>query len=89
VHRREIGRVLAALRMFFLLHRPSWLRHVVDDRPDQVWAVDITDIQMKHGFINLVAIIDWFSRYVVAWSVSITMEVDFCVESLTNALESG
>jgi putative transposase len=89
VHRREIGRVLEALRIFFFLHRRSWLRHVVNDRPDQVWAVDITDIQMKHGFINLVAIIDWFSRYVVAWSVSITMEVDFCVESLTNALESG
>lgn len=59
------------------------------DRPDQGWAADITDIRMKQGFIYLVAIIDWFSGQVVAGSVSRSMEVDFFVEALTNALESG
>lgn len=68
---------------------PYLLREVVIDHPDQVWAADITYIRMKQGFIYLVAIMDWFSRYVVAWAASITMEVDFCVEALTNALERG
>lgn len=68
---------------------PYLLREVVIDRPDQVWAADITYIRMKQGFIYLVAIMDWFSRYVVAWAASITMEIDFCVEALTNALERG
>jgi len=68
---------------------PYLLRDMVIDRPDQVWAADITYIRMKQGFVYLVAIIDWFSRYVVAWALSITMEVDFCVEALTNALGRG
>jgi putative transposase len=68
---------------------PYLLREVVIDRPDQVWSADITYIRMKQGFIYLVAIMDWFSRYVVAWAASITMEVDFCVEALTTALERG
>ena len=68
---------------------PYLLREVVIDRPDQVWAADITYIRMKQGFLYLVAIIDWFSRYVVGWAISITMEVDFCVEALTNALGRG
>jgi putative transposase len=68
---------------------PYLLREVVVDRPDQVWAADITYIRMKQGFIYLVVIMDWFSRYVVAWAASITMEIDFCVEALTNALERG
>jgi putative transposase len=68
---------------------PSLLRDVVIERPDQVWAADITYIRMKHGFIYLVAIMDWFSRYVLAWAVSITMEVDFCVEALGHALRTG
>jgi len=68
---------------------PYLLRDMVIDRPDQVWAADITYIRMKQGFVYLVAIIDWFSRYVVAWALSITMEVDFCVEALRNALERG
>jgi putative transposase len=59
---------------------PYLLRGLTIDRPNHVWAADITYIRMKHGFVYLMAIIDWFSRYVVAWSLSITMEVDFCVE---------
>lgn len=68
---------------------PYLLRGMAIDRPDQVWAADITYIRMKHGFIYLVAIMDWFSRYVLAWGVSITMDVDFCVEALGHALETG
>jgi len=68
---------------------PYLLKDVVIDRPDQVWATDITYIRMRQGFIYLVAIIDWFSRYVVTWAVSITMEADFCVEALNRALGTG
>ena len=68
---------------------PSLLRDVVIERPDQVWAADITYIRMKHGFISLVPIMDWFSRHVLAWAVSITMEVDFCVEALGHASRTG
>lgn len=68
---------------------PYLLKEVVIDRPNQVWAADITYIRMKHGFVYLVGIIDWFSRYVVAWAVSITMEVDFCVEALQSDLSTG
>jgi len=66
---------------------PYLLRGLAIDRPDQVWAADITYIRMRQGFIYLVAILDWYSRYVVAWAVSITMEVDFCIEARTIALE--
>ncbi len=68
---------------------PYLLRDVVIDRPDQVWATDITYIRMRQGFVYLVAIIDWFSRYVVTWAVSITMEAGFCVEALHRALGTG
>jgi putative transposase len=68
---------------------PYLLRDMTIERPDQVWTADITYIRMKHGFIYLVAIMDWFSRYVLAWGVSITMDVDFCVEALGYALGTG
>ena len=55
-------------------------------RPNQVWAADITYIPMARGFLYLVAIMDWYSRYVVAWRVSNTMDADFCVEALEEAL---
>ncbi|MEW6260806.1 MAG: IS3 family transposase, partial [Thermodesulfobacteriota bacterium] len=50
------------------------------------WASDITYIRLRRGFVYLVAIMDWFSRYVISWSVSITMDVHFCLEALDNAL---
>ena len=68
---------------------PYLLRDMAIDRPDQVWAADITYIRMRHGFIYLVAIMDWFSRYVLSWGVSITMDVDFCVDALGHALGTG
>lgn len=55
-------------------------------RPNQVWASDITYIPMARGFVYLVAIVDWFSRRVLAWRVSITLGADFCIEALEEAL---
>src|SRR4051794_41424652 len=55
-------------------------------RPNQVWAMDITYIPMARGFVYLAVVLDWFSRRVLAWRVSITMEVDFCLEAVEEAL---
>lgn len=65
---------------------PYLLRKPAIVRPNQVWATDISYIPMAKGFVYLVAIVDWFSRKVLAWRVSITMEADFCVEALEEAL---
>jgi putative transposase len=65
---------------------PYLLRKLPVTRPNQVWATDITYIPMARGFIYLVAIVDWFSRRVLSWRVSITLEVDFCIEALEEAL---
>ena len=58
-------------------------------RPNQVWAADITYIPMARGFLYLVAIIDWYSRYVLSWRLSNTLDADFCVEALEEALRKG
>ena len=65
---------------------PYLLRGVKVERPNQVWATDITYIPMARGFVYLVAVVDWFSRRVLSHRVSITMEADFCVEALEEAL---
>jgi putative transposase len=65
---------------------PYLLRDLVIERPNQVWCADITYIPMAKGFVYLVAVMDWFSRRVLAWRLSITMEADFCVAALQNAL---
>ncbi len=65
---------------------PYLLRGLPIVRPGQVWATDITYIPMAKGFVYLVAIVDWFSRKVLAWRVSITMQADFCIEALEEAL---
>ena len=65
---------------------PYLLRKLAIVRPNQVWATDISYIPMAKGFVYLVAIVDWFSRKVLAWRVSISMEADFCVEALEEAL---
>lgn len=56
------------------------------ERVNQVWSTDITYIRMQRGFLYLVAILDWFSRYVLSWSVSITLDTSFCLEALEAAL---
>ena len=68
---------------------PYLLKGVDIIRPNQVWAADITYIRLMRGFAYLVAIMDWFSRYVLAWRLSNTLEADFCVDCLEHALEYG
>jgi putative transposase len=65
---------------------PYLLRGLAVDRPDQVWAMDITYIPMARGFVYLAAVVDWFTWHVPAWRLSITMEVDFCCEAVEDAL---
>ena len=66
---------------------PYLLRSLVVDRPNQVWAMDITYIPMARGFVYLAAVVDWFTRRVLSWRLSITMDVDFCLEAVEEALE--
>jgi len=68
---------------------PYLLRNYTIDRPYQVWSADITYIRMAKGFVYLTAIIDWFSRYVLSWRLSNTLDSHFCVEALKDALEIG
>ena len=65
---------------------PYLLRDTTIDRPDQVWAMDITYIPMARGFVYLAAVIDWFTRRVLSWRLSITMQTDFCIEAVEEAL---
>ena len=66
---------------------PYLLRGLVIDRPNQVWCADITYIPLAKGFVYLVAVMDWFSRRVLAWRLSIGMETSFCVEALKDATD--
>jgi putative transposase len=66
---------------------PYLLRGLVIERPNQVWCADITYIPMAKGFVYLVAVMDWFSRRVLAWRLSITMDTAFCVEALQEAMD--
>ena len=65
---------------------PYLLRHLVIDRPNQVWATDITYIPMARGFVYLVAVIDWYSRKILAWRVSNTLTADCCLEAVEEAI---
>jgi putative transposase len=65
---------------------PYLLRDVKVERVNQVWSTDITYIRMRQGFCYVVAVMDWHSRFVLSWSLSVTMELDFCVEALSSAL---
>ena len=65
---------------------PYLLRQLTIDRPDQVWATDITYVPMARGFVYLCAVMDWFSRRILAWRLSNTMAAAFCVETLEDAL---
>lgn len=68
---------------------PYLLRDVEITRSNQVWSTDITYIRLKQGFIYLIAVIDWYSRYVLSWEISTTLDKDFCIKALERALESG
>ena len=65
---------------------PYLLRDVTIERPDQVWSTDITYVPMAAGFMYLAAVIDWYSRYVLAWRLSNTLDGSFCLEMLEEAL---
>ena len=68
---------------------PYLLRGVEVTRPNQVWSTDITYIPVRGGFLYLVAIIDWCSRYVLSWKLSNTLDLRFCIEALMEALQSS
>jgi putative transposase len=99
VGRRHVGTLMKRMGIEAIYRRPNTsrpapghkiypylLRGVKVERPNQVWATDITYIPMARGFVYLVAVVDWFSRRVLSHRVSITMEADFCVEALEEAL---
>ena len=89
---RSISRVRVWVRtvdMVCIYRRPRTSQPGHLHRDYQVWAADITYVPMARGFLYLVAIMDWYSRYVVAWRLSNTMDADFCVEALEEALGKG
>lgn len=102
VDRRRVRRLLQLLGLEALYPRPRTtmrapghpiypylLRGVPIQRVDQVWSTDITYIRLRGGFIYLVAVMDWFSRYVLSWGLSNTLETTFCLEALEEALHRG
>lgn len=68
---------------------PYLLRDLSITRPDQVWASDVTYIPLRHGFLYLAAVMDWYSRHVLSWRLSNTLNAAFCVEALEGALTVG
>jgi len=99
VGRKRVRRLMAKMGLSAVTQKPrttvphpeqrAWpylLRKRVIDRPDQVWCADITDIPMRRGFLYLVAIMDWASRRVLSWRLSNTMDADFCIEALEEAM---
>jgi putative transposase len=99
VGRKRVRRLMARMGLAAVYQRPRtsvlhpkhrvWpylLRNLIIDRPDQVWCADITYIPMRRGFLYLVAVMDWATRKVLSWRLSNTMDADFCIEALEEAL---
>lgn len=99
VNRKRVKRLMRVMGIEAIYQKPSTslghpahkvypylLRGLAIDRPNQVWCADITYVPMAKGFVYLVAVMDWFSRRVLSWRVSITMDSDFCVEALREAM---
>ena len=102
VNRKRVRRLMQLMGIRALYRRPRTtnpapehkvypylLRELKITRPNQVWAADITYIPMARGFLYLVSIIDWYSRYVISWRLSNTLDADFCVAALAEALSKG
>jgi putative transposase len=102
VNRKHVSRLMAVMGIEAVYAKPRLsqpeeghkiypylLRGVEVESVNQVWSTDITYIRMAQGFVYLVAVMDWFSRFVLSWSLSLTMELDFCVEALQCALRRG
>lgn len=68
---------------------PYLLRNYIVTRPNQVWSTDLTYIRLRRGYVYLMAIIDWYSRYVLDWELSISMGTDFCIEALSRVLDTS
>ncbi len=99
IGRKHVGTLMKKMGIEALYRRPNLskrhgahpiypylLRHLVIDRPNQVWATYITYIPMRRGFVYLVAILDWYSRRVLSWRVSNTLTTDFCLEAVQEAI---
>jgi len=99
VSRKRIQRLmrLMGIEAIYAKRRTTWpgaghkiypylLRNVEIVRPDQVWSTDITYVPLRHGFLYLVAVMDWYSRHVLSWRLSNTLDVGFCLEALDEAL---
>ncbi len=102
VTRKRVGRLLRKMGLMTIYpgpkltvahpgHKiyPYLLRSMKIERVNQVWSTDVTYVRMPHGFVYLVAVIDWFSRYVISWEVSISLDTSFCMTALNQALEKG
>ena len=102
VNRKRVRRLMRLMGLEAIYRRPNTskpapehrtypylLKGLEIKRANQVWAADITYIPMAQGFLYLVAIMDWHSRYVLSWRLSNTMDVDFCVQALEEALSNG
>jgi putative transposase len=102
VNRKRVQRLMRLMGLEAIYPRPSTstpnvehkiypylLRNVVTGRPNQVWSADITYLPLRYGFMYLVAVLDWHSRYVVSWQLSNTLDGDFCVSALQEALTTG
>ena len=102
VNRKRVSRLMAVMGIEAVYPKPKLsqpgeghqiypylLRDVAIKRVNQVWSTDITYIPIAHGFVYLVAVIDWVSRFVLSWELSLTMEMDFCVAALRRALRRG
>ena len=99
VNRKRVQRLMG-LEAIYPKRRTTWpgaghkiypylLRNVAVSRPNQVWSTDITYLPLRQGFLYLVAVLDWYSRYVLAWRLSNTLSGTFCLEALDEALSAG
>lgn len=101
ISRRRVRRLMRLMNIHVIYQKPRTsivniahkiypylLRDLAVEKPNQVWATDITYVPMKRGFLYLVAIIDWYSRKILAWRISNVMDVDFCSAALTEAIET-
>ena len=99
INRKRAQRLMRVMGIeaIYTKHRTTWpaaghkvypylLRNVAVTRPDQVWASDITYVPLRHGFLYLVAVMDWYSRYVLSWRLSNTLTGSFCAEALDESL---
>ena len=102
VGRKRVRRLMAKMGLAVIYQKPRTsrphpenrvypylLRGLAVTRPDQVWCTDVTYIPMRRGFLYLVAIMDWYSRWVLSWRLSNTLEPSFCCEALEEALNTG